>query len=314
MSRILRALGYIALIFGSLICFPAYLSWMVGVWIALALMANYRSKPMWPRLVGCILILLIKRPGFTIEFFLLCGLFVGVSGWDWRRRSGTESPAFDAKALSVVAIVLMAGTVGYGTMRWLETSVSRQRVLNDRPIACLGDSLTDYGYPDLLEELVAVPVEDFGVNGINTDDGIKMIPEILATNPQLVVIELGGHDYNGDKKSRSATNANLDLLIYSFLKEDIGVVLVEIPRGFVSDPYDGLERELCAKHDLQMVDDSLIRSFVFNSPILPPGIWLDPAKRYSDDGLHPNKLGNQRFAEAVAKSLVAVFGENVLRE
>lgn len=110
-----------------------------------------------------------------------------------------------------------------------------------------------------------------------------------------------------------AAKSNLELLINQFLKREIAVILVEIPRGFVTDPYDGLERELAAKFDLQLIDDSLIRSFVFNSPILPPGMWLDPARRYSNDGLHPNDLGNKVFANAVARSLTRVFGSSILK-
>ena len=173
--------------------------------------------------------------------------------------------------------------------------------------------MTDYGYPQELEKLISVPVADFGVNGIKTDDGIKMIPEILAANPQLVVIELGGHDYNAGQKPRSATRSNLETLIEAFLEQDIVVILVEIPRGFVSDPYDGLERELAAKYDLQLINDSVIRSFVFNSPIIPPGMWLDPSQRYSDDGLHPNDLGNKHFARVVRHALVKVYGDSILK-
>jgi lysophospholipase L1-like esterase len=176
----------------------------------------------------------------------------------------------------------------------------------------LGDSLTDYGYPQELEKLISVPIADFGVNGIKTDDGIKMIPDILAANPQLVVIELGGHDYNADKKPRSATRSNLAKLIETFLDQDIAVILVEIPRGFISDPYDGLERDLAEEYDLQLIDDSVIRSFVFKGPMIPPGIWLDPSRRYSDDGLHPNTSGNEHFARVVCQSLVKVFGDSIL--
>ena len=150
-------------------------------------------------------------------------------------------------------------------------------------------------------------------HGITTDDGLKMVPEILAADPQAIVIELGGHDYNADKKTRAATRKNLVQLIESFTTRDIKVVLIEIPRGFVYDPYDGLERELAATYDLQMIDDSLIRGLIFNSPILPPGSWRDSSKRYSEDGLHPNELGNEYFAARVSRALLKVYGPSVLR-
>lgn len=312
MKRVAVTVGVIALIFGSLITFPAHIHWMACVWLVVSLLAFANRKPMWPWLVGCILIVALKRPGYTAEFYIFSLLFLAVAFFDWRARLG-NAESLDRKRLACYALVLMVATTTYGVTRWLAANTSRRLALDARPIACLGDSLTDYGYPQELEKLISVPVADFGVDGIKTDDGIKMLPDILAANPQLVVIELGGHDHNADNKPRSATKANLARLIEAFLDQDTAVVLVEIPRGFITDPYDGLERELAAEYDLQLIDDSVIRRFVFNSPIIPPGMWLDPSRRYSDDGLHPNALGNKHFARVVSRSLVRVFGDSILK-
>jgi lysophospholipase L1-like esterase len=311
MKRVVFAVSVVVLTFGSLITFPAHIHWMASLWLALSLMAFARNKPMWPWLGVCALIIAIKRPGYTPEFWILATVFIVVAFVDWRTKRGT-SESLNVRRLAIYSLVLIGATTTYGVMRWLAANTSRERNLDDRPIACLGNSLTDYGYPQELAKLISVPVADFGVNGIKTDDGIKMIPDILAANPQLVVMELGGHDYNGDKKPRSATRSNLAKLIETFLDQDIAVILVEIPRGFISDPYDGLERELAEEYDLQLIDDSVIRSFVFNGPMIPPGMWLDPSRRYSDDGLHPNTLGNEHFARVVSQSLVEVLGDSIL--
>lgn len=312
MKRSAIVASVIVLIFGSLITFPAHLPWMASIWLMFSLIAFVNKKPMWPWLVACVLFLAIKRPGFTLEFWMLAALYIIVSVVDWKTTRGKPESS-NTKRFVIYALVLTVATMTYGVTRWFASNTSRDFNLDARPIACLGDSLTDYGYPQELEKLISVPVADFGVSGIKTDDGINMIPEILAANPQIVIIELGGHDYNADKKTRSATKANLETLIETFLERDIPVILIEIPRGFVSDPYDGLERELSAKYDLQLIDDSVIRSFVFNSPIIPPGMWLDPSRRYSDDGLHPNELGNKFFARVVSRSLVKVYGDSILK-
>jgi lysophospholipase L1-like esterase len=311
MKRVVFAVGVVVLTFGSLITFPAHIHWMASVWLVLSLIAFARNKPMWPWLGCCALIIAVKRPGYTPGFWILVTVFIVVAFVDWRAQRDT-SESLNVRRLTIYSLVLITATTTFGVMRWFAANTSRELVLDGRPIACLGDSLTDFGYPQELEKLISVPIADFGVNGIKTDDGIKMIPDILAANPQLVVIELGGHDYNADKKPRSATRSNLAKLIETFLDQDIAVILVEIPRGFISDPYDGLERDLAEEYDLQLIDDSVIRSFVFNGPMIPPGMWLDPSRRYSDDGLHPNTLGNEHFARVVCQSLVKVLGDSIL--
>lgn len=285
---------------------------MISGWLVISVAMGFGKSPLWPWLVGCALIVAAKRPGFTPEFWIFVISVLGVAVVDWQsRRKKTDD--FNLKRLAVFATILLAAANVYGVTRWLASNASQKIEPDSRCIACLGDSLTDYGYPEALQERISVPIADFGVNGITTDDGIKMIPEILAADPQLVIIELGGHDYNADRKTRSATWANLEQLIEAFIERDIGVVLVEIPRGFISDPYDGLERALAAKYDLQLIDDSVIRSFVFNSPLIPPGSWMSPSQRYSDDGLHPNDLGNQHFANVVAQTLKKLCGSQILK-
>ncbi len=306
MKRICTTLFAVILAFGSLLTFPEYLPWLVFLWLSLALFAFANSRPMWPWLLTCVVIIIVKRPGFTVQFWVLILIFSAVGFVDWYARRKKEK-SLTAVQIRLHILLLIAAATFFAAMRWLEANTTQQLVSDGRPIACLGDSLTASGYPQELAKMVAMPVVDFGVNGITTDEGIKMIPEVLTANPQLVVIELGGHDYNAEHKTRSATRANLIRLIESFREQDIAVILVEIPRGFLSDPYDGLERELAAKYDLQLIADSLIRSFIFNSPIMPPGMWLDPAKHYSDDGLHPNELGNKQFARTVSKSLTRIF-------
>ena len=312
MKRIAAIVALIGLVVGSLIVFPEHLHWMIVGWAVLALVALQRSKRMWPWLLGCVLIVAVKQPGYTLAFWIFAAVFVAAALVDWRKqRLGSQK--IGSTQIAIWAVALLSVAAVYGAVRWFAANTSQHPVLDSRPIACLGDSLTDYGYPQDLQELISVPVEDFGVNGIKTAEGIAMIPDILSKNPQLVVIELGGHDHNADNSPRAATKKNLEFLIESFLDQQIAVILVEIPRGFISDPYHGLERELAAKYDLQLIDDSLIRSFVFNSKFLPPGIWLDPSWRYSDDGLHPNDLGNKLFANTVRQALVRVYGDSILK-
>jgi len=304
-------IGVVILAFGSMMTFPAHIPWMAAGWGMISLLALAKRRPMWPWLIGLLVIMTIKRPGLTAEYWILCFTLLALALWDWWTLH-QKTHAKHVLRLLICGLMLASATMTFGMLRWNASNQSKPIQLDQRPIACLGDSLTASGYPEELQKRVTVPVVNFGVPGINTDTGIKMIPQILAADPQLVIIELGGHDYNADKKTRKETLENMRVLIEAFRQRNIAVILIEIPRGFIYDPYAGLERELAAEYDLQLVDDSIIRSFVFNSPILPPGMWLAPTGHYSDDGLHPNAQGNRQFAKVISRALVKVFGGSVL--
>ena len=42
-------------------------------------------------------------------------------------------------------------------------------------------------------------------------------------------------------------------------------------------------------------------------------MWRDRSKQFSNDGLHPNLLGNKHFANVVAAALVKVYGDDILK-
>ncbi len=178
---------------------------MVVAWLLFSTFPSIRRKPIWPWLFVCAAILAIKRPGFTAEFWVLLSALLMIGLVDFRQginRADRKS----VRLFTFVWVSILAATiVNFELTRWFGKTASEALELDSRPIACLGDSLTDYGYPQELEKLISVPVADFGVSGIKTDDGIKMLPDIIEADPQLVVIELGGHDYNADKKTRAET-------------------------------------------------------------------------------------------------------------
>lgn len=309
--RIGLAVGSIVIVFLSLMTFPAGIPWMVGLWLLGAITCMAFRFPVWPLLLVCAVVLLIKRPGFTAEFFVVETLLITVAVVDFLARK--KCPRLSLRQQGLIGCLLVIGWCVFSFLRYEATNSRRTVLLDERPVVCLGDSLTDYGYPQELEKLIRVHVEDFGFDGITTDDGIKLIPEILALRPQAVVLELGGHDFN-QGESREHTRKNLVHMIEAFHEIDAEVILVEIPHGFITDSYDGLEREISAEFDLQMISDSLIRSFVLFSPVIPPGAWMDRSRHLSSDGLHPNRRGNERFAKVVADSLSRVFGDEILVE
>ncbi len=185
-----------------------------------------------------------------------------------------------------------------------------------RPVVCLGDSLTsgeppyESGYPADLAKLLNVPVVNLARPGITSEDALRRLPLLVNANPQVVVVELGGHDYLRGV-SRETTRENLETIIRAARDLGAEVVLMEIPRGFMTDPFAGLEREMAREHDLELVADTPIRKLVLFSPHAPPGMWTG-GPYLSDDGLHPNAAGNRVLAQAVADALLRRFGPGIL--
>jgi len=157
-----------------------------------------------------------------------------------------------------------------------------------------------------------VPVVNFGRAGITARDALKQLPAILATHPQVVVVELGGHDYLRGY-GRAAARASLVEFIEACRQAGAAVVLVEVPRGFITDSFSGLERELARTYDLDLVSDTAIRMLVLRSSTFPIfGNMAGP--RFSDDGLHPNVAGARFLAETVCRALVRMYGSDIVRD
>ena len=109
-----------------------------------------------------------------------------------------------------------------------------------RPIlVCFGDSLTagpgvDAGqsYPDFLQSgldrlHLRYRVDNQGIGGNTTKDGVERLPEILALHPAVAVVEFGGND--GLRGLPIAdTRANLDQIVATLQHSGIKVALAGI--------------------------------------------------------------------------------------
>ena len=283
----------------SLLTFPGGLPWMIAAWLAFYSLLALRGKPGWIPLATCAAIVLVKRVDGPISLLVL-GAIVLASCFvralpQLRRYVDSRRPI---KIVVVAALwIAWAGFV----IEWRAAALSSRPLALDksRTVVCLGDSLTAAGYPQELQKMISATVVSLAREGATTDEALKQLPALVAAEPQAVIIEIGGNDYVKGR-SRLATRKNLQKIIDVCRAIDATVVLVEIPRGFISDPYGGLERELARQNDLQLLSDTPIRQLVLWSPYAPPGIWCDSSWHLSDDGLHPNTRGNQHLARSAA--------------
>jgi lysophospholipase L1-like esterase len=294
----------------SLLIFPSMIPWMTAGWlIAFTVLALYR-QPAWAPLLLCALFLVAKGSVMTFAWAVFVAALVATAYRRMTRRDTNEHP--QPRGVRIVQLAALWGAWAYFAFDWYVAAHSGRTPALDstRPVACLGDSLTAYGFPDVLAKQLAVPVVNHGHDGISTSDALRRLPEVLADRPQVVVVELGGHDFLR-RRGRQATRANLEQIITQCRSQGAEVVLMEIPRGAVYDPFHGLERGLARKYDLELVPDTPIRYLVFGSPVAPPGMWLPRDQHLSDDGLHPNARGNEVLADFVAATLVRLYGPEV---
>lgn len=318
-GRICRLILATLLVATSLLTFPSGVPFMIAGWLgcyAALLWFGYRG---WPALAGCLFVVAAKRidwpPGLVL-FAAASGLAIGLELYERRKvdRTGFRRGQF------ILSAIVGLAWLGFA-WDWHRCSHANHLVAaaDDRPIVCLGDSLTSYpprgGYPTHLARLVRAPVINLGQPGVTSSEALKQLPQLEAARPQAVIIELGGHDFLKDPSwlktaSRAVAKQNLEQLIMASRSLGAEVVLVEVPRGFVTDPFAGLERELSRQYDLELVSDGAIRNLVLRSRLCPPGAWTG-GPYLSDDGLHPNVLGEKYLAAAALGSLMRLFGPKI---
>ncbi len=317
LKRVGQAVAVTAVVVLSLLTFPSAIPWMAAAWLAWHTWLVHRSRAGWLPLAVCAAVLIVKGvpwlPGvITLGVVVLAAGLLGAFRARTAEPSRLKRPAWIGAALLWAAWVVMA-------VDWHSAArCGRPVTLHPtRPVVCLGDSLTAEtsargGYPDDLRQLIAVRVVNLGQPGITSADALERLPALKDANPQVVVVELGGHDYLRGYP-RASTRASLEQIVQAARGIGAEVVLMEMPRGFITDPYHGLERELARKHDLELVPDTPIRKLVLWSPHAPPGMWVDRKRHLSDGGLHPNQRGNELLARRVADALVRLLGPEVLQ-
>lgn len=166
-------------------------------------------------------------------------------------------------------------------------------------IVTFGDSLTagvaGRSYPDDLQDLLdqngyRYRVDNQGVSGDTTTDGLARIDNVLAVHPALVILEFGGNDgLRGIPVE--ATKKNLDEMIARIKQASIPLVLlgITLPPNYGPDyvkPFTAMFPELAKKYHLKFMPFLLID--VYQHPDM-----MQP------DGIHPNGKGNEVVARGV---------------
>jgi acyl-CoA thioesterase-1 len=173
-------------------------------------------------------------------------------------------------------------------------------------IVAFGDSLTaGYGvepgksYPDDLQRRLEAAgykyhVVNLGVSGDTTTDGLQRVPDVLATRPDLVILEFGGND--GLRGLPVATTrANLAQIVQALRKADVRILLagMSLPRNYGPAYIHSFE---------QVYVDIARESGLPAIPFLLEGVGGHPDLTQAD-GIHPTAQGCEIVSANVMKYL-----------
>lgn len=174
---------------------------------------------------------------------------------------------------------------------------SVKRLSTQDNILAFGDSLT-FGvgakagedYPSQLAELTGLEVNNSGISGETTSQGLSRFEDVLAeTQPELIILLEGGNDILRNQNLQQ-TKANLSSMIKAAHKANIEVVLVGVPTKslFLSDA--SIYKELASEHRVIYVQDVV-------------GDLLKQPKLKSDT-IHLNGEGYRILAEEITATLL----------
>ncbi len=178
-------------------------------------------------------------------------------------------------------------------------------------VVAFGDSLTagvaGRSYPDDLQDLLdqnglRYRVDNQGVSGDTTTDGLARIENVVAEHPALVLLEFGGNDgLRGIPVE--ATRSNLEQMIQRLRSAKLPVVLlgITLPPNYGPEyvkPFTAMFPQLAKQHRLQFMPFLLLHVYQ-NQSLMQP------------DGIHPNGEGNRIVARDVFALIRPILQKNI---
>lgn len=202
------------------------------------------------------------------------------------------------QTIGTISIVVFAFW-SYSVTQYLRTDAPELNPVSyDRfDVVVLGDSITEglgveveENYVQLLrDEFGWAKIRNAGVRGDETADALaRLDTDVLAYDPDIVVVFLGGNDYI-HRIDPEITFTNLRAIIQRLQEEDIDVLLLGVQGGVWTDLYAPYFQGLAEETEVEFVPnvlDEVMGHF-----------------RHMKDPLHPNALGHKMMFERIAPVL-----------
>ncbi len=160
-------------------------------------------------------------------------------------------------------------------------------------IVAFGDSLVEgqgategNDFVSQLETRIGRPIENYGVGGNTTKDGVARMGEIIERDPGLVLIVLGGND-TLRRIAIEETERNLRTLIGTVIEKGSVVMFIGVRGGILGTEREDMYERVADEYGAIYVPDIL------------DGILLTPELMH--DGIHPNDAGYAQIADRLAQ-------------
>lgn len=193
----------------------------------------------------------------------------------------------------IIFLILILASIFY-------LNISKKEInLTDKKILCFGDSITygygvemEHSYPLVLANLTHVNIQNSGINGELSKDGLIRLTNILEKDKfDILVLCHGGNDILRGM-DLSKTKSNLKQMIKLAKSKNIKVLLIAVPNpnlGLLGLKSNEIYEELAREENI-LLEDEILSEILLNQSL-------------KSDQIHPNKQGYELLAKAVFKLL-----------
>lgn len=247
-------------------------------------------------IVGSTLVLIVRTlldPAWWLPWLAVMALVFAMASQ--RRFSPRVRIAMAALVWPIAAALLLRPDLSF------REAISRDSIPTERVLVCAGDSLTsgvDYRsdadtYVARLRDRLPCRVVNAGRANDETADLLKRVKsDVLARDPTVVLLFIGGNDYLGGTP-RSQFAEDLDTLARNIAESGARIVMVEVPSGIVWNPYAGVYRRLARRYDANLVPETRLRWW-YSKELIARDLLAEPL---TIDGIHLSPAGATRVAD-----------------
>lgn len=193
----------------------------------------------------------------------------------------------------LLVVCLLGGVFVYALVN---DSDNVRHPTNGTTIVAFGDSLVEgvgatkgNSFVDILSQRIETPIINMGVSGDTSADGLTRIDNLIAQDPRIVILVLGGNDALRQTPP-DETFSNLRSIVETLQARGTAVLLVGEPGGIsFGSEYEKRYKALATEKQLLLVPNILK--------------GLLGKTTYMADAIHPNDAGNVLVADKIEPQL-----------